>query len=499
MEPGDGELTPNREKPYVAGGGGDGDGRDGEDRLNALPNDILVHILLRVGTGGAARTSVLSRRWRHLWYLLPELDFGPEADAHSIRAALAAHESPSLRRLLVRAADVGPRRIAEWLPVAARRLAGDLFLVNSMKDSELIEQGTFLELPCFGSATSLSLELGFLGLAVPPSGVFARLTNLSICGVHFHGPCELGDAVSSPQFPSLKKLTVLSAHRMNNFNIHSNSLVEIVLHGIGLQQLNVVAPALELLDVNCHFSDGSVQSQPVANISAPKLEILRWSTTNLDQSSVNFGKMSYLKGLFIAYFYVYGEEDRNHDCLRLLQHVQFDAIPRLSILLTYFPTINGDIYLMEDMTVLPDIVFLNLIFSSSGHCIGPSLFHVLRMTTGVRRLKLELHNHYKREFCGSDCVCDLPPNWTSEELVLNSLREVQITNLRGTENEFAVVERLFSWAAVLKQMTINFHNSITVSTARELCEMLLSFSRPEISMKFYINQGSRKVLYVPED
>uniref|UniRef100_I1Q7Z2 FBD domain-containing protein n=1 Tax=Oryza glaberrima TaxID=4538 RepID=I1Q7Z2_ORYGL len=345
-------------------------------------------------------------------------------------------------RLLVRAADVGPRRIAEWLPVAARRLAVDLFLVNSMKDSELIEQ---------------------------------------------------------------------------------------------------------------------VQSQPVANISAPKLEILGWSTTNLDQSSVNFGKMSYLKGLFIAYFYVYGEEDRNHDCLRLLQHFQFDAIPRLSILLTYFPTINGDIYLMEDMTVLPDIVFLNLIFSSSGHCIGPSLFHVLRMTTGVRRLKLELHNHYKREtlysgcskcvtyaspigntlgqhnkdldddtiwlcvidirilrtcvnlysvftelshrteFCGSDCVCDLPPNWTSEELVLNSLREVQITNLRGTENEFAVVERLFSWAAVLKQMTINFHNSITVSTARELCEMLLSFSRPEISVKFYINQGSRKVLYVPED
>ncbi|EEC81504.1 hypothetical protein OsI_24864 [Oryza sativa Indica Group] len=314
-------------------------------------------------------------------------------------------------RLLVRAADVGPRRIAEWLPVAARRLAGDLFLVNSTKDSELIEQGTFLELPCFGSATSLSLELGFLGLAVPPSS----------------------------------------------------------------------------------------QSQPVANISAPKLEILGWSTTNLDQSSVNFGKMSYLKGLFIAYFYVYGEEDRNHDCLRLLQHFQFDAIPRLSILLTYFPTINGDIYLMEDMTVLPDIVFLNLIFFSSGYCIGPSLFHVLRMTTGVRRLKLELHNHYKREFCGSDCVCDLPPNWTSEELVLNSLREVQITNLRGTENEFAVVERLFSWAAVLKQMTINFHNSITVSTARELCEMLLSFSRPEISMKFYINQGSRKVLYVPED
>uniref|UniRef100_A0A0E0LH26 F-box/LRR-repeat protein 15/At3g58940/PEG3-like LRR domain-containing protein n=1 Tax=Oryza punctata TaxID=4537 RepID=A0A0E0LH26_ORYPU len=466
MEHGDGELTTNREKPYVAGGG---DG--GEDRLSALPDDILVQMLLRVGAGGAARTSVLSRRWRHLWYLLPELNFGPQADAHSIRTALAAHESPSLHRLAVRATDAGPRRMAEWLPVAARRLSGDLFLVNR---TERIEQGTFLELPCFGSATSLSLELGFVGLAVPLSGVFAQLTSLSICGVHFHGPCELGDAVSSPQFPCLKKLTVLSAHRLSNFNIHSKSLLQIVLKGIELQQLNIVAPALEFLDVKCHFSDGSAQtqSQPVANISAPKLEILGWSTTDLlDPSSVQFGKMSNLQWLGTEYFYVYGEEGCNHGCLRLLQHFQFDAIPSLSILLAYFPIINGHGYLMEDMTVLPNIMFLNLIFFPSGHCM----------------------------VCGSDCVCDLPQNWRSEELMLNSLREVRITNLRGTENEFAVVKRLFSWAAALKQMTINFHSSITMSTARELCEMLQSFSRPEISMKFYIDQGSHKVVYVPED
>lgn len=48
-------------------------------------------------------------------------------------------------------------------------------------------------------------------------------------------------------------------------------------------------------------------------------------------------------------------------------------------------------YLMENMTMLPDIVSLNLNVLANGHAIGPSLFHVLRMCTSVRRLKLVTH------------------------------------------------------------------------------------------------------------
>ncbi|TVU40518.1 hypothetical protein EJB05_13985, partial [Eragrostis curvula] len=36
----------------------------GEDRISALPDDILVLILIRLCTSEAAQTSVLSRRWR---------------------------------------------------------------------------------------------------------------------------------------------------------------------------------------------------------------------------------------------------------------------------------------------------------------------------------------------------------------------------------------------------------------------------------------------------
>ncbi|MED6173960.1 hypothetical protein PIB30_064581 [Stylosanthes scabra] len=53
-----------------------------EDRISALPNPVLCHILSFVPTKTAVRTTVLSPGWRHLWKNLNTLDFSD--DSHEL-------------------------------------------------------------------------------------------------------------------------------------------------------------------------------------------------------------------------------------------------------------------------------------------------------------------------------------------------------------------------------------------------------------------------------
>ncbi|KAF2934132.1 hypothetical protein DAI22_04g140033 [Oryza sativa Japonica Group] len=54
-------------------GAGDGGG-GGEGRLGELPDELLLSILSCLTTRQAVQTSVLSRRWRHLWRSTPRFD-----------------------------------------------------------------------------------------------------------------------------------------------------------------------------------------------------------------------------------------------------------------------------------------------------------------------------------------------------------------------------------------------------------------------------------------
>ncbi|PON68679.1 LRR domain containing protein [Trema orientale] len=45
------------------------------DRISKLPDPLIHHILSFVPTIDVVRMSILSRRWRHIWYSVPTLDF----------------------------------------------------------------------------------------------------------------------------------------------------------------------------------------------------------------------------------------------------------------------------------------------------------------------------------------------------------------------------------------------------------------------------------------
>ncbi|CAH9140335.1 unnamed protein product [Cuscuta epithymum] len=83
------------------------------DRLSALPDCLVIHILSFLGLEKAAITSVLGKRWRYLWAELPNLDFyfwGSSNDGTKkisdfvawVHKTLATRNAKYLERLTVR-------------------------------------------------------------------------------------------------------------------------------------------------------------------------------------------------------------------------------------------------------------------------------------------------------------------------------------------------------------------------------------------------------------
>ncbi|KAL6880691.1 hypothetical protein ACP4OV_012256 [Aristida adscensionis] len=330
----------------LPGGGGE---EEEEDYLSALPDDVLLLVLLRLRSAqAAARTSVLSRRWRRLWARLQRLHFLPGAGCvDRARAALAGHEAPALRVLFVDASGADPGHAAALLLLAAPRVTGWLYLTNVTPVESAAGDGGAVDLPCFEKAELILLELGYLALALTPYG-----------------------------------------------------------------DLTVVAPMLRSLSIWCCFGG----RQPVANISAPALKKLLWRDM-YDPNSVHLGQLADLEVLGSFIIVVYGEPDYpyNWDSVMLLQ--RFQKIPLLDLLISYPDDLANLQYLMGTVTSLPDTDVLQLGLSTRGHTFGHCVFHLLRISTRIRGLKLEFRGQIKFDIdetnrlpaetaCTPGCVCD---------------------------------------------------------------------------------------------
>ncbi|XXG69539.1 hypothetical protein AAC387_Pa06g2381 [Persea americana] len=234
-----------------------------QDRISNLFDDILLHILSFMNVKFAARTSVLSMRWRSLWTWLSSLDFS-YWKSMKIDQCLHLHRTPKVRSFKIEKsvgnfdwnAKVSSKQMEashRWVHFAGMHeveelslgLPGEHFPVSLLECQTLshliLKRGIFHftgEFLGFKSLVTLCLEYVWIDIEVLNLLISKcdLLENLKVA------ECRFGDML-------LPKICANHSSRLRN--------LEIIFDGTSLKGLEVVAPGILFIS-----SKGELQVTP---------------------------------------------------------------------------------------------------------------------------------------------------------------------------------------------------------------------------------------------
>ncbi|KAH7860347.1 hypothetical protein Vadar_012375 [Vaccinium darrowii] len=259
------------------------------DRISDLPDELLHHIFSFLPIQSIVQSSVLAKRWTHLWRSHPHLDF--------------SRPSPTL---------VSPRLPSNTIPIVFSRRQQDsnitsfrLFghvspsclrdYINRVMNHriELLELDVYLnsgfDLPkCLFNCNTLGvltlhhrnhskfrggyfqLQTSSTNFNYPTSVGLPSVHTLSLTNAYFeHG----SDLFSGEKFPLLRKLCLENCIGLSDLNINCPGLEILELEGFDLKDLDVSGIGLLELHVTTCFRSCVNGS---ANILAPCLRSLYW-------------------------------------------------------------------------------------------------------------------------------------------------------------------------------------------------------------------------------
>ncbi|KAJ1290886.1 hypothetical protein BS78_02G277100 [Paspalum vaginatum] len=435
------------------------------DHISGLPDDLLLQILacLRCART-AARTSLLSRRWRGLWRLLPDLSFRGVFAPGALETALAQVASTELGLL-----DINDTfdHLDHWYSAAAvasllraaARLAPVVLGVAICGD--LREHDVPVEVPIFHRAKSIEFSVRGLYLTPAPGGEFHMLERLSVSS------CRLDTGFLLSQCPCLRVLELRDCWGPDIVMVHSTTIEELTVSPRGQTRgVDIVAPALNKLTMNT-----SMDLDFNVSFLAPMVKDLSW----LGWSS--------FRNIGIS------EEWR----LPQLDLQMKDKVCGLNLTIEtredFITHLEQD--LMQLIAPLPNFSFLRLSLETQGHVFGGMLLNLLGNCTAIQSLKLFIeHPETADNACPPNCPCDQPQDWRSQSIPLMALEEVEIKNFNGNGHEVDFMKLVFRCAPLMKRMSVILAPE-ALSNTEELQEIWDIFeANPSVECCLY--RGRRK-------
>ncbi|XP_044381118.1 putative FBD-associated F-box protein At5g50270 [Triticum aestivum] len=436
------------------------------DRISALPDDLLLLVLARLPcAAAAARTGVLSRRWRGLWAHLRQIVLH-DTELGSIEPALG-RVCPAVSLLKIHVPEppeqVDADSVNSLLRAAARLEPEELFFHLS---PYLFGPFPVVDLPCFRRATSIALHM-FSAIRVPAGVEFPALETLclSCCNDAFDSLLS-----SCPRLRTLKLDGIVLNE--TSLRVHSPSLLELVVDLRFTHSVSIVAPALKQLTVSFTTSKLCIIS-----VSAPMVEKVSWNCC-------------YYYGVHVVFGLWYLEQ------VTLQTAERQGQLPSLHIRASAGSTVvhdDADNFAHEvEKHMVATFSVLDLRLTTYGHAFGALVFHLLgmdRIRTAMRRLKVVLQRLVE-EGCESDCPCE-PTHWRSQTVSLTALEEVEINGFEGEDHEFDFLKLIVRCAPMLKRMILKL--SWESSESNDVCTKISKFFRTFSSLDCCAHHSSGEV------
>ncbi|KAM3317173.1 hypothetical protein ACQJBY_035045 [Aegilops geniculata] len=288
--------------------------RDAADLISGLDDDLLLHVLRFMPEAReVARTSALSRRWRDISTRAPVLHFrvgqgdgstkkktskknkkkkkkeedGHNEFIHNVLARRANNDAYIDTLDLHSSLWPGDSQADVWLRHAMQIVVGSLkFHVWAPTTINLTGRAVEkpkprLQLPRSTMATTMSLELYYGFLLLPPTVEFHALTDLTLCTIKFidGDDVRLGSLLSSSSCcPRLRKLTLHNLSGLEELQLNGSTVEILDLDDLSVRRLVVDAPRLSALRLGFHFMEYDDEDEHTSlTVRAPALETLNSS------------------------------------------------------------------------------------------------------------------------------------------------------------------------------------------------------------------------------